>query len=147
LTGIYLARGPLLSSSGLAAVTNGDSIGSTYRMSRIRSSDRVDTIRLANDAVLTAVADIGLYDINDGTVVSAAFFASAVSLAAASAGTDVTFESGLLGGSVSNGEKRVWEALGLTGDPYKEYDVTLTLTAAATGTGNALLRTVVVSGE
>ena len=41
----------------------------------------------------------------------------------------------------------MWEALGLTADPFKEYDITLTLTGAADATGTALFRFSIPNGE
>lgn len=137
--------------NSLVTITSGDSVGSTYRLGKIRSSDFIDRIRLDTTADMgtTTTADIGLYDLlthsNGGTVVDADFFASAVSLKdGALSNSDVTFESGAAGGLIANAEKRVWEALGLSSDPGKEYDVAMTLTGACDGTGTALLRLFVV---
>ena len=58
--------------------------------------------------------------------------------------TDATFEAAAAGGLYTNGEKRVWEALGLSTDPGKEYDVVLGLTAAADAAGTVLVRVYVV---
>ena len=131
------------------AVASGDSIGSTYRVGKIRSSDWVDRIRLVSaDIGTTAAADLGLYDLltaaNGGAVVDADFFGSAVSLSGGAIDSDVSFESAAAGGLYTNGTKRVWEALGLSADPQKEYDVALTLTAAADAAGTVLMRLYVV---
>ena len=76
------------------------------------------------------------------------FFASALSLSGGALnGTDITFEAAAAGGLITNAEKRVWEALGLTADPFKEYDIALTLTAAADATGTALFRFNIPNGE
>jgi hypothetical protein len=145
--------GNLRASQGLATITSGDSATSTYRLFRIRSSDRVDLIRIyAPDIGTTTTADLGLYDINSGggagAVVDADFFASAFVLnAGAVNGTDITFEAAAAGGLITNAEKRVWECLGLTADPSKEYDVALTLVGAADGAGVVLVRMQMVSGE
>jgi hypothetical protein len=150
LNAANLANGNLRESQGFAVIANGDSIGSTYRIGRIRSSDRLSVIRLYGPAIAGAIADIGLYDkstVNAGAVVDVDFFASAQALTSALNGTDVTFEAAAAGGLIANGEKRVWEALGLASDPCKEYDVALTLTAAATAGGTYLMRYQFVSGE
>lgn len=127
------------------AIANGDSVGSTYRFGKIRSSDYVDRIRIVSaDIGTTTAMDVGLYDLltatNGGTVVDADFFASAVVLNAGAVDSDITFEAGAAGGLYTNGTKRVWEALGLTSDPAKEYDVVGTLTGAADAAGTVLLR-------
>lgn len=137
--------------NSLTTITTSDSVASIYRVGRIRSSDFVDRIRLDTTADMgtTTAADVGLYDVethtNGGTVVDVDFFASAVVLnAGALSNSDLTFESAAAGGLITNGEKRVWECLGLANDPGKEYDVALTLTGACDGTGTALVRVYVV---
>lgn len=147
-----IERGNVRASQGLAVIANGDSVGSTYRLFRIRSSDRLEALRLwAPDIGTTTAGDVGLYNVDDvssGAVVDADFFASAVALNAGPyVATDITFEAGAAGGLITNAEKRVWEALGLTSDPSREYDVTLTLTGAADAAGTAVFRALIVSGE
>jgi hypothetical protein len=138
--------GRLRESQALFTITSGNSVGSTYRLFRIKSSDRVSLIRLYSPDIGTAgTLDIGLYDKNDvnsGAVVDADFFASAVvTNAGALNGSDLTFEAAAAGGLIANAEKRIWECLGLSADPFKEYDVVATLaTADADGTGTCLLR-------
>lgn len=131
------------------AVANGDSIGSVYRFGKIRSSDFTDRVRLISaDIGTTTAGDIGLYDLltasNGGAVVDADYFASAVSLSGGAIDSDITYESGAAGGIYTNGNKRVWEALGLASDPGKEYDVALTLTGAADAAGTVRLQLYVV---
>lgn len=135
--------------NGFAVMANGDSIGSTYRIGKVRSSDYMDRIRIVSaDVGTTGATDVGLYDLlsasNGGTVVDADFFASAVVLSGGAIDSDITFESAAAGGLYTNGEKRIWEMLGLTSDPQKEYDVTLTLTTATDATATVLLRVYVV---
>lgn len=135
--------------NGFANIASGDSVGSTYRIGKIRSSDYMDRLRIVSaDIGTTTAADVGLYDVltasNGGTVVDADFFASAVVLNGGAIDSDITFESAAAGGLYTNGEKRVWEALGLSSDPSKEYDVALTLTGAADAAGTVLLRVYVV---
>jgi hypothetical protein len=87
------------------------------------------SILLFCGAITSAAANIGLYTVNGGAVVNAALFAAAQSLAAAqNTGLELVHSVTTL----ANAEKRVWELLGLSADPGLEYDVTLTLTAAAT---------------
>lgn len=114
---------------GTKQVSASASIGSTYRLVRIPSNLRVSQVILACDAFdTTGAGDVGLYDTNGGAVVDAGFFASAVVMTSILTGTDVTHESTVFG--VEDAEKPLWEALGLTADPMKEYDVAITLTAA-----------------
>lgn len=128
------SNGIIRSDVGLAAVANGDSIASTIRLCRIPSNARVAALSLFCTAITSAAADVGLYQTagNGGAVVDADFFAAAQTLAAASAGINVIGGNAL---APANRTKRLWEALGLTVDPGRDYDVTLTLTAAATAAG------------
>lgn len=124
-----VARAALQEAIGTKQASASASIGSTYRLCRIPSNARISQVLLSCDAFdTTGAADIGLYNTNGGAVVSAAFFGSAVVLTSALKNSDVTFESGTFG--VEAVEKPLWEALGLTADPMKQYDVALTLTAA-----------------
>lgn len=138
-----LANAPVTSAQievavDVIAVTNGDSIASTFRVLRIPSNAVVTDAFIFCTAITTGAADIGLYQTtaNGGAVVDADFFAAAQSIATASAGINI------LGGNVAtygpaNRAKRVWEVLGLTADPIRDYDVVLTLTGAATASGTA----------
>lgn len=130
-----VAEGEVLSSIGSVAVANGDSIGSVYRMVRIRSGCRVNSLSLICTAITSAAADVGLYRkaADGGAVVDADFFTAAQSIATASQGIQVAHGNALAAGTAA---LRVWEALGLSADPGLEYDVALTLTAAATAAGS-----------
>lgn len=127
-------------SMGVAAAASGDSIGSTYRLTRVRSGDRVSQVLLSTTAITTCAGDVGLYRTaaDGGAVVDADLFGSAVSLASALSNSDVTTESGVI--TVANLEKRVWELLGLTADPFLEYDLAITLTAAAGSDGTVAVK-------
>lgn len=124
-----------------------DSIGSTYRFFRIRSSQRCAALAVFCDALGSGCAgDVGLYLPNGGAVVDADFFASAVAIAAATNGTDITYEAANAATNmgIEQIEKRIWEVMGLTADPFLEYDVTVTLTAATVAGGTLSLRGVFV---
>lgn len=141
-----ISGGRIKESVGVVAVANGDSTGSTLRVARISSGDRVSRVLVSCTAITDAAANIGLYDtdVNGGAAVDATFFASAQSLAAALAGTDVT-HGGTFG--VAKAEQLVWQVLGLTSDPGKLYDVTFTLTAGATADGALAVKVHVVDGN
>jgi hypothetical protein len=117
------------------AVTNGDSIASTYRLFRVPSNAVMTDLRVYCPAITTAATNIGVYRTEkDGSaVVDADLFTSAQALTSALAGTDVLHESAVF--SLANSGKELWDALGLTSDPSVFYDVTMTLTAAAGATG------------
>jgi hypothetical protein len=118
-----------------AAVTNSDSIASTYRLFRVPSNAVMTDLRVYCPAITTAATDIGLYrtEKDGGAVVDADLFTSAQVLTSALNGTDVLHESTVF--SLANSGKELWDALGLTSDPSVFYDVTMTLTAAAGATG------------
>lgn len=133
------SRGRRNASVGVVAVGSADSILSQYRMCRVRSNERIATISIFCSAITSAAANLGLYDVNGGAAVvsptfasgAAACFASAQSLASALNGVNITYSVT----SLANMEKRVWEVLGFTADPGKEYDLVFALTAAATAAG------------
>ena len=128
---------------------SGDSIGSTYRMARVHSSWRLTRIDLYCDAITTCAADLGLYNTPGrgsaaGTVVTAALYASAQSLASAIVlGTNIAYEQK----DIANCERQVWQDAGATSDPNFWYDLTLTLTAAAGSAGTISLEVEYVAND
>lgn len=139
--------GRLRESLGVIEAVSGDSIGSVYRLVRVDSSDRISQVLLSSDAITTCAGDVGIYDIpaiNAGAVVDADFFASAQSLATALVNQDVTHEADAAdagaGFGLADVEKPLWQALGLASDPGKQYDIAVTLTAAAGSAGTVALK-------
>lgn len=124
-------------------VTSGNSIGSVYIFGSIPSNAVVSQLLIYSDDLgTTTIADFGLYDTtaNGGVVVDADFFASAVSLKdGALNGSDITHEAA---GAfpIASAEMPLWQALGLTSDPCKMYDLAATLTAACDGTGSVVAK-------
>jgi hypothetical protein len=111
-------------------------------MCQVPSNANIKQVLLSCDDIgTTTVADVGIYQTtaNGGAVVDADFFASAVSLKdGALADSNVTHESGAYG--VEDIEKPLWEALGLSADSHRMYDVALTLTAASDAAGTVSLK-------
>ena len=136
-----IAGGRVQHACGAVVITSGDSIGSKYIACSIPSNAVPISVRItAPDIGTTTAGDVGLYRTTDdlGTVVDADVFASAQALNAGPyTKTELLYESGVT--TIANGEKPLWEILGLTSDPRVLYDVVLTLTGAADGTGTALL--------
>lgn len=134
LANSYQAGASVQSAVAQVAVGNGDSIGSVYRLVRIPASARLVDLTYFGTAITSGAGDVGLYQIATygGAVVDADFFTAASSVATASTGTRVGFGNLL---SPANRDKRIWEALGLTADPQREYDIAITLTAATTAAG------------
>lgn len=143
-----VADGRVKESVGVVAVATTDAIADVLRLITVHSSWRVSSLLLSCTALTAAAGDVGLYDlptVNAGAVVDADLFASAQSLAAALADTDVARESGTL--TVDKLEQPVWKLLGLTADPGKWYDVAITLTAAATAAGYVALKGRFIDGN
>ena len=132
-----LTNGVVKVARGTVETTNGDDIGSKYRLCRLPSRARIVNIQLWSDDIgTTTIADFGLYDTaaNGGAVVDADCFGSAVSLKdGAVAGTMIHHESAVYG--VEDIEQQLWEIAGASTDPQKDYDFTATLTAAADAAG------------
>lgn len=146
--------GRLRESLGVLEAVSGDSIDSVYRLVRVNSGDRISRVLLSCDAITTCAGDVGIYDvaaINAGAVVDADFFASAQSLATALVNTDVTHEADAAdagaGFGLADVEKPLWQALGLAADPGKQYDIAVTLTAAAGSAGTVALKVQYVDGN
>lgn len=135
----FLEGGMLKESVGKVEVATGDSSTSKYIMMQVPSNARISQLLLYSDDMGTGtLADVGIWDTTDNgsAVVDADFFASAVSLKdGAVNGTDIAHESGVF--NVDDAEKPLWEALGLSSDPNKYYDVVAQLTADA-DTGGTL---------
>jgi len=86
----------------------------------------------------TGAANIGLYDIDGGAVVDADLFASAQVLTTALNGTDVTHESA--SNPIDNADEKIWQRLGLSADPCKEYDLVLVSTATNGSAGTVAVK-------
>lgn len=136
-----LVKANLLISSGLVSAVSGDSIASKYIFTTVPSNALISKVSIScPDIGTTGTIDIGIYQTTDNgsAVVDADFIASAVVLNAGALNSIIiTNESGVY--TVANMEKPLWEALGLTSDPKRDYDVVGTLTAAQDGSGSIFL--------
>jgi hypothetical protein len=136
----YLAGALVKHTRGVASIANGDSVGSKYPVCSIPSNALVISVRKSHpDIGTTTAADVGLYKTtaDGGAVVDADAFTAATVLNAGAV-TKTELAQGNLA-TPANGEKRVWELLGLTSDPKISYDVALTLTGAADAAGAVLI--------
>jgi len=136
LSDARLSHGRVREMVAIIEAAGGDA-GSTYRFVRVWSGWRISGVYFASDDLNTnATVDIGVYQTaeNGGAVVDADFFASAVNVtSAAVAETNVTHESGAF--DIDDSEKPLWQALGLTEDSKRWYDIgAISATSAITGT-------------
>lgn len=140
----WFDSGPGRLSAAVIAAGAADSAGSIYRFMRVSSSARINSLRLSNDAMVgTTSVKIGLLEttangggVAGGTAGADALFATGLDIHAAGSDVEVLFQNL----SIANGEKRLWELLGLAADPFREYDVAMTTVTQAGAAGNMLLR-------
>lgn len=134
------AAGQLFEVAGYVANAADDSATSILRFCRVPSNARVSSVQMTTGAATAGAIDIGVYQTadNGGTVVDADLFASAQALTAALSNADVTYESGEY--TAAESVKPLWEVLGLSADPKREYDVaaTITTTFSAASVGQVL---------
>lgn len=146
-TNANVIRGILKEAVGKCEVDSAASIDSIYRLNRVPSNARISQVLLSCDAITSGAGDIGVYKTahDGGAVVDVDHFASAQSIATALVHSDITHEAdpadGAAGFGKADTEKMLWESLGLTTDPKIEYDIAITLTAAATAAGTLGLKT------
>lgn len=116
--------------AGVVTNSAADDVASTYRYCRVPSCARIKRVTYASAAAgATGQLDIGVYQTaaNGGAVVDADLFASAVDPGGgAIAPTDVTHESGQY--TYAESLLPLWQALGLSADPQREYDIAATVT-------------------
>lgn len=118
--------GLIRSKIGYVTAAAADDTNSVYRFARVKSSAYIRAVKFASAASgATGQVNIGVHQTpaNGGAVVDADLFASALDPGgAAIALTDVTFESGQY--TYAEAHTPLWQVLGLTADPMREYDIT-----------------------
>lgn len=144
-----ISKAFLQSTIGVTAASAASSIGSKYVMVQVPSNARLSQLLLScDDLGTTGTADIGVYETtaNGGAVVDADFFASAQALTTALSNVDVLGEAAGANASldVAEREQPLWQVLGLTEDPRKDYDIVLTLTQATEDAGDIALEALYV---
>lgn len=131
------------------AVAATDAATSTYLAFRVPSTIRVKDLWLESAALGGSCAvNVGVayadrkedcaVGIVPGTVISAAFFASAVVVSSAVAATNITNESGTYTTALRS--EPLWQALGLSVDPGGKFDIVAALTVDAATAGNLYLK-------
>lgn len=132
----HLTRGPVYEAVGTVETAAADDDGSIYRMARLRSSDRISQILLANDAITSGTDyDVGVYRTaaDGGAVVTKDVFADGLDLSSAVAMRDVAYND--QAADISEVGMRIWERLGLTVDPMVEYDICITANTVGSAAG------------
>lgn len=130
----YLSGGTVKRAVATFELANGDSIASIFRICELPRNASIHSIRIFCDAITSGAGDLGLYQTtaNGGAVKSVSCYATAQSIASAiTLGTEIMFEFR----DVANLQRRVWEDAGDTADPGRNYDLAMTLTAAAAAAG------------
>ena len=139
-----VTKGSTTESVAALAVGSSDNTASTYRAFRVKSSWRLSSLQFMNAAltggssyklgVALPTASGGGLPIANADVI----FGSGVSFVSARPGYIDLLAPTVAGGSAdpANVEKRIWELLGLTADPFVEYDLTITAVTPATVGGN-----------
>lgn len=135
-----ISVGSLLEASSYATVSASIPSGDTIRLVRVPSNARIAEVLLnTGDAVTAGAIDIGIYETvaNGGAAVDADLFASALGLAGGPFNnSDQTFESGEY--TYVEAAQPLWQTLGLSADPNKQYDVVATVTTTGNGMGTII---------
>jgi len=136
--GSHLHSGSLMVSRGTVEVAAGDDDGSVYRMLRLPSNAIIDGLFPLNDSITGGSDyDLGVYDTIDNNlaaVVDVNRFADAISMVGGRAVyLNAAYEDSPTG--IINMEKRLWERLGLSSDPNKDYDICYTGVTVGSASG------------
>jgi hypothetical protein len=130
----------------VAAADDNDSV---YRFVRVPSNARIHRLELMTDAIAGATDyNLGLYkpaNVGGGAVAKDAtgntsqdnLFADALDL---TVGNTVPVDVLHAQVNIADCEKRLWELLGYTADPFLEYDIAATGITVGTGAGTISLR-------
>lgn len=136
----YLGGPGLRCSIGILEVAAADDNGSVYRMVRLPSGAVVTRIEVLNDAITAGTSyDLGVYETaaNGGAVADADVFATAIDMSSARA---LPFDAMFEVQDIDKSEKRLWEHLGLSADPFKLYDLCYTANTVGSAAGTLVMR-------
>lgn len=129
------SAGRVFTAKSIATVSATQASGDIIRLVRVPSNARIDAVLLTTgDATTAGAIDIGVYQTadNGAAVVDADLFASALALTGGPfVRSDQTWESGQY--TYAESCLPLWEALGLTADPCREYDIAATVTTTGDG--------------
>lgn len=119
-----------------------DTDGSVFRFFRVRSSDRINKLEFANDAMAGFTsADFGVLEtaengggVAGGTAANQYLFAQASNIYLAAARTEITYLKTATMATAKN-DQQLWQWLGLAVDSGREYDIAITGTTCGTAAG------------
>ena len=116
----------------IASVAAALSATSILRIIEVPTNAIVESVKLFSGAQAAGAGDIGVYrnTADGGAVVDADFFGSAVSVAAAVNGDEVSHESTVY--TLAKRAQPLWKAVGLTKDPGGTFDICFTVTTDIT---------------
>lgn len=121
----FLSAGRMIEAVGTITPAAAAEANSTYAFCRVPSNARVSQVLMtAADFTTAGAVNVGIWQTEDngGTVVDADLFAAALAMQSGPyAHLDITYQSGEY--TVAESEKMLWQVLGLTSDPNREYDV------------------------
>lgn len=147
LTTASQAAGRVMNAKSVATVSATQSSGDTIRLVRVPSNARVDAVLLTTgDATTAGNINIGVWQTegNGGAVVDADLFASALALTGGPfTRSDQTWESGEY--TYAESCLPLWQALGLTSDPNREYDIVAEVSTTFNGAGTTMVLEVLYS--
>lgn len=126
-----LEHGDLKEATGYLESETTDSNGDILLICQVPSNARVSQVLMScDDSGTTGAYNVGVYETteNGGAAVDADLFASAQVATTALSNEDITHESGQY--TIEEATQPLWEALGLSEDPNKYYDIGFAQTAA-----------------
>jgi hypothetical protein len=138
--------GAVRSAYGFVTAVAADAAGSTYRLQRVPSNAKVQSLQFQSEAQGAGKVQLGVYysdstidgtaPANQGLVIDAKFFSDDIDCAAAVLPGEKVF---FTGGSNTPDKRNqpLWQAAGLSADPGGFLDIVATVhtTAVTTGTG------------
>lgn len=141
LTSANKSVGMMRSAKSAATVSATQASGDTIRLVRVPSNARIDAVLLTTaDATTAGNINIGVWQTtgNGGAVVDADLFASALALTGGPfVRSDQTWESGEY--TYAESCKPLWEVLGLTTDPCREYDIVAEVSTTFDAAGTTIV--------
>lgn len=147
LTSSNKSAGRVMNAKSVATVSATQASGDTIRLVRVPSNARVDAVLLTTaDATTAGNINIGVWQTNEngGAVVDADLFASALALTGGPfTRSDQTFESGEY--TYAECALPLWEVLGLSADPGREYDIVAQVSTTFDAAGTTMVLEVLYS--